>query len=165
MDQDGFRTINQFIGTQIAPASTGKARGSPSAPSPSSAWAPPSNRPTSPAPPRWSPPAAQTANGGVLALPSNSGSFERSVFGLVPEVGLDLSVNITQNIRLKFGYSFLYWNHVDRPGSQYDTNINPGQVNSSFFYGNTTGPTAPQHRFNDETFWTNSFNLGLEVHF
>jgi len=107
----------------------------------------------------------QTANGGVLALPSNSGSFSRSVFGIVPECGSDLSVNITQNVQLKFGYSFLYWNHVVRPGSQYDLNINPGQINSSFFFGNTTGPAAPAHHFNEEVFWTNSFNLGLEVHF
>ncbi len=109
--------------------------------------------------------AAQTANGGVLAVPSNSGSFSRSVFDVVPECGFDLSVNITQNIRVKFGYSFLYWSHVVRPGSQYSTDINPGQVNSSFFFGQTTGPNAPVHRFNEEVFWTNSFNLGLEVHF
>ena len=108
---------------------------------------------------------SQTANGGVLALPSNSGSFGRTVFGVVPEAGFDLSVNVTQNVRVKLGYSFLYWNHVVRPGSQYDLTINPGQVNSSFFFGQTTGPAAPAHRFNEEVFWTNSFNLGLEVHF
>ena len=109
--------------------------------------------------------ASQTANGGVLALPSNSGSLDHSTFGIVPEFGLELRVNLTQNVALTFGYSFLLWNHVIRPGSQYDLDINPGQVNSSSFFGQTTGTVAPAQRFNEEVFWTNSFNLGLEVHF
>ncbi|HZZ79128.1 MAG TPA: BBP7 family outer membrane beta-barrel protein [Gemmataceae bacterium] len=108
---------------------------------------------------------AVTANGGVLALPSNSGGFNRAVFGVLPEFGFDLGVNVTQNVRVKFGYSLLYWNHVVRPGSQYDTALNPGQINSSFFYNNTTGPASPAHRFNEEVFWINSFNLGMEIHY
>ncbi len=59
----------------------------------------------------------------------------------------------------------MLWNHVVRPGSQYDTNLNPSQVNSSFFFGAVNGPSAPAYRFNEEFFFSHSFNLGLEVHF
>jgi hypothetical protein len=165
-DQDNFRTINQFIGSQLGARLSWEER-----------WftldafaklalgATLEHADINGSTTLNSPTGTQTANGGVLALPSNSGSFNRTIFGVVPECGFDLGVNITQYIRVKLGYSFLYWNHVDRPGSQYDLNINPGQVNSSAFFGQTGGPPGPAHRFNDEVFWTNSFNLGLEVHF
>ena len=112
------------------------------------------------------PTGAQTANGGILALPSNIGSFNRTVFGILPEVGFDIGVNVTQNIRVKLGYSLIMWSRVVRPGEQYDVSLNPNQIPGSPFFGtNTPGPTSPLYHFHDEFFWANSFNLGLEVHF
>lgn len=165
-DQDYFGTLNQFIGAQIGARLSWEERWfTLSAFSKLGMGATLQHTDINGSTSLVTPAGMQTAGGGVLALPSNSGVFDRTVFGLVPELGLDLAVNITQNVRLTFGYSFLLWNQVVRPGSQYDTNINPGQVNSSFFYGTTTGPTSPTHQFNSEVFWMNSFNVGFEVHF
>ena len=107
----------------------------------------------------------QTAVGGILAQPSNIGTYNRAVFGIVPEFGFQLGVEVTPCIRLQMGYSLLMWNRVVRPGNQIDRNINQGQVPGSPAFGTVTGPLAPTYRFNDEYFWSNTFNVGLEFHF
>ena len=112
-----------------------------------------------------SPNGNQTANGGILALPSNIGAHNRTEFGILPEVGFNLYVNLTSNVRLNMGYSLMMWNHVLRPGDQYDLGLTPGQIPGSPFYGNTTGPVRPAYRFNDSFFFANTFNIGLEFHY
>jgi hypothetical protein len=107
----------------------------------------------------------QTTAGGILALPSNIGNHNRAVLGIVPEFGLNLGVDLTQHLRIHLGYSLLLWNHVVRPGNQFDHNVNPTQVPGSPTFGTSTGPQAPSYRFNDEFFWSNSFNVGLEFHY
>jgi hypothetical protein len=107
----------------------------------------------------------QTASGGVLALPSNIGNHNRTVFGIVPELGVNLGVELTQHVRVNLGYSFLMWNHVVRPGSQYDRSVNPTQIPSAFPGPPLVGPSNPTYRFNDEFFWSHTFNIGLEIHY
>ena len=107
----------------------------------------------------------QTVAGGILAQPSNIGTYNRAVFGIVPEFGLQVGVELTQCIRLQMGYSLLMWNHVVRPGMQIDRNVNPTQVPGSPTFGAISGPLSPAYRFNDELFWSHNFNVGLEFHF
>ncbi len=107
----------------------------------------------------------QTAQGGILALPSNIGSHNRTIFGLVPELGFNLGVELTPRVRLNLGYSFLMWNHVIRPAYQIDRNVNPSQIPGSPTFGAVGGPSSPGFRFNDEFFWTHTFNLGVEIHY
>jgi len=107
----------------------------------------------------------QVANGGILALPANSGTFGRTVVGIVPEFGVNLGVDLSQHVRLQLGYSFLMWNHVVRPAGQIDRNVNPTQVPGSNTFGPLVGPNAPGYRFNDEFFWTHTLRIGLDIHF
>jgi hypothetical protein len=72
--------------------------------------------------------ARQTFTGGLLALPSNIGSFSQNRFSVVPQIGLRVGYNVTDNVRLFVGYDFLYWSNVVRPGDQVDTNINVSQI-------------------------------------
>jgi hypothetical protein len=108
-----------------------------------------------------------TAPGSILAVPSNIGTYSRTVFGIVPEFGLNLGIDLCQNVRLKLGYSFLMWNHVVRPGEQINPNVNPGQVPGSpaNVFANVSGPMGPTYRFADELFWAHTFNLGVEFHY
>lgn len=105
------------------------------------------------------------ASGGILALPSNIGTHSRTIFGIVPEFGLNVGVDVTSHVRLKLGYSVLLWNHVLRPGSQFDRAMNTGQVPGNVDFGKVNGPFAPIYRFNEELFWIQSLNLGIEVHY
>ncbi|HZZ82116.1 MAG TPA: BBP7 family outer membrane beta-barrel protein [Gemmataceae bacterium] len=110
-----------------------------------------------------SPAGAVTAPGGVLALPSNIGTYQRSVFGILPELGFNVGLKVTDHVRADMGYSALLWNRVARGGSNIDTSVNTGLAPGAPNYGVVTGPVAPTFRFNDEFFWTHTFRLGLTV--
>src|SRR5262249_61083084 len=69
-----------------------------------------------------------TQSGGLLALPTNMGGHTRTVFSVVPELGLNLGYQLTDHIRIFAGYTVLYWTHVARPGQQIDRTINSNQL-------------------------------------
>jgi hypothetical protein len=104
--------------------------------------------------------------GGLLALPSNIGEFQRDVFSVVPEIGLNVGYQVTDHIRAFVGYNFLYWSNVIRPGDQIDPvldvtkiprflNPPPGAIPPVF-------PPRPAARFNDTDFWAQGVNFGVE---
>jgi hypothetical protein len=107
----------------------------------------------------------QNAPGGILALPSNIGSYERATFSLVPELGFNVGVKVTPHINLTAGYSFLAWTQVVRPGDQIDRNINPTQVPTDNSFGQSSGPIRPLFHFNTETFWANTLSVGVDCHY
>jgi hypothetical protein len=70
--------------------------------------------------------ASSTANGGLLALPgANLGHTSTNWITVAPEVGVQLGYQLTENLRLQFGYNYLYINNVIRPGNQINTTVNP----------------------------------------
>jgi hypothetical protein len=101
-----------------------------------------------------------TVPGGILALPSNSGSHTRTVFSFVPEFGLEMGVRVTPHLRVTAGYSFLTWTGVVRPGNQLVSGINRAQVPSDSTFG-AGGPPLPQFRFSSENFWMHTLSLGF----
>jgi hypothetical protein len=98
-----------------------------------------------------------TNSGGLLALPTNSGSFERHRFAFVPEVNLNLIYNINPCWRVMGGYSFVYWSNVVLAGNQIDTAINPSQVP-----GPIAGPLLPGVPFARTDYWAQGLSLGAE---
>lgn len=107
----------------------------------------------------------QYAGGGVLALPSNMGEYTRNHIGFVPEGGLTLGMNLTSHIQLTFGYSFLYWSEVVRPGAQLNNSVNPTQIPTAVGFGIPVGPVAPVFQFVPESFWMHNVNCGVTLHF
>jgi hypothetical protein len=95
-----------------------------------------------------------TTPGGLLALASNSGEFTRNQFAVLPEVGINFGVKLTDHLRVSVGYSFLYLSNVVRPGDQIDTTIDP-----------TQGVPAPPFQFRDTSFWAHGINAGLEFRY
>jgi hypothetical protein len=114
---------------------------------------------------------AVTANGGVLALASNIGTFSKNRFAAVPEIGLKLGYQVTDHLRLFAGYNFLAITDVVRPGDQIDRRVNPAQL--PFFNGlagpaaNTTlaQPALPTVLFRETTFWAQGLTAGLEFRY
>jgi hypothetical protein len=106
-----------------------------------------------------------TVPGGLLALSTNIGSHSQTVFGILPEFGFVVGVNLTQHIQLQLGYSFLMWNQVVRPASQSDHSVNANLIPGSPTYGAPTGVIAPTFRFNEEFFYMSNLHVGLEFHF
>ena len=109
----------------------------------------------------------QTFPGGYFALPTNIGSDTRTVFAVLPEVGLNIGYQITPWASAFVGYTFLYTNNVVRPGNQINRNLNTTQ--SVSWVGETTatleGPAQPSFKFNSSDFWAQGINVGLMFRF
>jgi hypothetical protein len=108
----------------------------------------------------------QSAAGGVLALPTNSGSFSSSHFGIIPEANIQLSFQLNRSIRFFAGYDFLMWNSVARPGDALNNVIDSRQIpTSGTFTGGVTynGPGAPS--FVTRSFIAQGLFAGVEFGF
>jgi hypothetical protein len=105
----------------------------------------------------------QTFVGGLLALPSNIGRFERDRFSLVPELSVNLGYQFADHWTAYVGYTFLAWTNVVRPGDQIDRVLDINQIPN---FRGTNNPPAPQVRpivpFKETTFWAQGLNIGLE---
>jgi hypothetical protein len=112
------------------------------------------------------PGSAPTTNpGGLLTQPSNIGRYYHSTFGVIPELGLDLGYWVTRWVRLSFGYSFLYWNQVARPGNQIDRAVSATQVARDPNFGTGTTDFRPLFQFRQSAFWAQGINLGIEFQY
>jgi hypothetical protein len=103
--------------------------------------------------------------GDVLTSLSNIGQERRQVFGVVPEVGVNVGVDVLQHLRLKVGYSFLAWSAVARAADQVDRVISTGRVPTDPSFGNGGGPARPALSISDQFLWLQTINLGLELHY
>jgi hypothetical protein len=102
---------------------------------------------------------------GELALPSNIGRWERSVFSVVPEVGVNFGYQVTHYLRASVGYTFLYVSRAVRPGDLVDTAVNPTQIFALLGRGPMVGPLRPVFPGNDSDFWAQGLNFNLEFRY
>lgn len=110
------------------------------------------------APPRLS---AATFPGGLLALQSNNGRFQRDDFGVLPTVGVNLAYRLTRRIQLCGGYDFLYLNRVTRPGDVIDLTVNPALIPPA-----TGGaPARPTVLDGHSDYWLHGLALGIQLQF
>ena len=102
----------------------------------------------------------QFAAGGVLVQPNNSVDKTRTVFGWVPEVGVNVGFEPLRHLRLLVGYSFLWWNKVLRPGEQINNNVNSGQIpgNANFF---TPATQKSSNDLDNQSYWLQTVNFGI----
>jgi Putative beta barrel porin-7 (BBP7) len=105
--------------------------------------------------------ATVVAPGGLLALPSNMGSFSQARFAVVPELALRLGYQVTPQLRLHAGYDFLFWSNVVRAGNVIDTGINPSQIPP----GALAGAGRPSLRLDGSDFWAHGLDLGAVLSF
>jgi len=106
-----------------------------------------------------------TVPAGLFVGPSNFGRRTQNEFTFVPEVGVHLGYQITERIRVFGGYTFLYWNHIARPGSQIDPAVNLTQFPLSPTFGPAAGPAQPAPLFNHQNFWAQGIDLGVGISF
>ena len=102
-----------------------------------------------------------TSAGGILALPTNIGNYTQHSLSVMPEFGVTLGYDLTCRLRATFGYTFLYWSKVVRPGDQIDTEINASQ----FPPGTLAGAPHPAFAFQPTDFWAQGLNFGLNYQF
>lgn len=99
-------------------------------------------------------------DGGVLALPSNSGRYSTQDFGAMGEVGISVEWQPWSTMRLSIGYSWLYWSDVLRAPEQIDTRIDRDQL------APTAGPgSRPDAFLRDTNFWAHGLTGGVRIDF
>ena len=104
--------------------------------------------------------------GGYLTAPTNIGHQSRDRFAVIPEFNLSVGVQVTQAIRVKVGYTFLYVSDVVRPGDQVDRGINPiGPGFTGIPNTPLTGPARPAPRFESTDIWAHGLNFGVELRY
>lgn len=102
-----------------------------------------------------------TSPGGLLAMPSNIGSYRRSAFAVVPQLELKLAYDLSCNLRFTIGYDLMYWSRVVRPGDQIDLFVNTSQASG----GTLTGTPGPLFAFRESDLWVQGLSVGGEFRF
>jgi hypothetical protein len=102
--------------------------------------------------------ASSTTAGGVLAQPTNIGTTRRDKFAVLPDIGLNGRLDITQNLRLVAGYNFMLLSRAARGAEQVDLNVDPRQIHATF-----AGATQPVRSIHDDVFYAHGLSTGLEL--
>jgi hypothetical protein len=105
---------------------------------------------------------SSTADGGLLVLSTNRGSYSRNDLSVIPELGFTIGYFLTPRMQLTLGYSFIYWSRVARPGDQVDRNLNPSYFPNN---GPPTGAPQPEFPFAITDFWAQGLSAGLDCRF
>jgi Putative beta barrel porin-7 (BBP7) len=98
--------------------------------------------------------------GGVYGQPSNTGRFERSSFGVLPEGTLRAGIKFGSHSRLTVGYNFLYLNDVVRPGDQIDRTVDLSQSTADPL--TLRASSRPGVPFERSSYWVQGLSFGLE---
>ena len=98
---------------------------------------------------------------GLLAQPTNMGTYERDKLATATELGIKLKRAFGNGIDFTVGYTFLYLSDVLRAGDQIDPSINVSQLPP----GTLTGGAFPEFEFQSSGFWAQGLSLGIEARF
>ena len=94
---------------------------------------------------------AVTGNG-VLAWPSNIGTYTQNKIVYIPELGVNLSYAVTDYLELTMGYRFTWWSSVASAGDHIDLNVDP-----------TQGVASPGFTWQDTQYYLHSLSIGANV--
>jgi hypothetical protein len=104
---------------------------------------------------------AGTSFGGLYANSSNIGKFDNDEFAVIPELSVNVGLNLTRQLSMYVGVTTLYVNRVARPGDQLNPVIDPTVVPFSQFYGLGGSVPGTSTLFNQNEFWLYGVNFGL----
>lgn len=96
-----------------------------------------------------SPESRQVTDVGLFVQPSNRGTFDRWSFDVVTELRANVGFDVSRHLRVITGYSLLTWNGLVRPGNQIQPTSRAGGT--------------PRPNFQEDFFWAQGGNVGLEV--
>jgi hypothetical protein len=95
----------------------------------------------------------------LLAQGSNSGHHDRNEFAVVPEVGVKVGYQLSDQVTVTVGYSLLYLSALARPGEQIDLATTAPVVGAPA----TLAHPAFLNRSSD--FWAQGVSFGLEFRY
>ncbi len=102
-----------------------------------------------------------TSSGGLLALPTNIGTYSHGGFTVLPQLEMKLAFILTPTIRLSVGYDIMYWSRVVRPGQAVDLYVNPSQGQGHAL----SGTPGPLFGFQETQLLVQGLSTGIEFRF
>jgi hypothetical protein len=99
---------------------------------------------------------SSTQAGGLLAQPSNIGTYRKDRLALAPELAAHLSYRINPNARVFAGYHLTYLNNIVRPEDVIDNTINLSQPGT---------PARPSYIARTSDYWMQGINAGIAFDF
>lgn len=99
---------------------------------------------------------SSTQAGGLLAQPSNIGTYRKDRLALAPELAAHLSYRINPNTRVFAGYQLTYLSNIVRPEDVIDTTINLSQPGT---------PARPSYTARTSDYWMQGINAGIAFDF
>jgi hypothetical protein len=109
--------------------------------------------------------ANQTAPGGILAVPSNSGFHTRERFTFLPEGNLHVGWEVFSWMRIQAGYNVLYWPNIVRPGDHISRTVDIRQVPTDFAFTPGVAGNSPFFNFKESSFLIQGVSLGIVFSF
>ncbi|HEY2910928.1 MAG TPA: BBP7 family outer membrane beta-barrel protein [Gemmataceae bacterium] len=106
-----------------------------------------------------------SAFGGVYANASNIGRYNHDEFAVIPEVNMNIGLNLTRSITAYLGYNFIYINNIARPGEQINPIINTATIPFNPAYGAAGQPNVVQNLFTQSNFWMMGVNFGMMMRY
>lgn len=103
---------------------------------------------------------------GILALPTNVGTYKQDKFAFIPEAEVKLTFKLTKNLEASVGYDFIYWSTLALAGEQIETNADGlPVVNSSQWFGGSLDPAGGNRPsfsgITDSSLWLQGLSVGL----
>ncbi|MBN9119571.1 MAG: BBP7 family outer membrane beta-barrel protein, partial [Planctomycetes bacterium] len=103
--------------------------------------------------------------GGVLANPSNIGTFVHDRFTYIPEVGVTFGVALTRGLTAYVGGNFIYMPDVVRVGNTVNPVVSSAAIPLSPNFGATGAARGPGFRFIEDDFWIGGATFGLMLRY
>lgn len=101
--------------------------------------------------------------GALFAQSTNIGNHSQSRFSVVPEAGVTLGYQCTNNIRIFGGYNVLCWTNTVRAGEQINRAVNSTYIPDPITGAQAKiGAPAPLFQFRDDNFWVHGYSVGVE---
>jgi hypothetical protein len=101
-----------------------------------------------------------TRDFGLLALPTNIGTYEQDKFAVVPELDVSVAYKLTNQLEVSIGYALIYWNEVLTAGDLIDLDLNPTQID-----GDLVGPAVPSVTLDSHDLWYQGLTAGVAWRF
>lgn len=106
---------------------------------------------------------AITVPSGILAVPSNMGTYSRDEYAVIPEGAVTLELPVCGWFRAYVGYNILYWSNVVRPGPQINTNVDTRQVATDIDNSPSSAVSQPAFSFHHSDFWAQGLTAGFAI--
>ena len=99
-------------------------------------------------------------SGGFYAQSTNSGSWHRDRFSLVPSLECAIGYELQRGWRFSVAYNLMYWTNVMRAAEQIDSTINPNLFPPSV--ATAADPARPARLFKEADYLAHGLSIGFE---